>query len=381
MPFTKILKDSIFPILCFIAMQVLALIIEPYSKTYLCESFYTGKGVIASLFTGFIYNFFVFSIYLLLFCVYFIKFHINKSQIIKIAIADIIWLIIVEFIKTIVYSMDFKYGMLLFFFIDVIYIFGVQFILTFVLRKSIAKSRSYINKFNITLSVVMLALITVISIMLYGFILKTAELGRYDEIQICIDSMIFKEYIYVLLTTVIFQTLCFMILLDTFKYEISAPRPTLFFITVLFAAVICALKLIFPVGMICKINRFSDLSSKLNDNEFYIERSAITILRRGEIGEYETYYSERKDIYIGDKLICKFDSNYTYEKGDAEKFESDGYRFLVIKNMLVAYADEKGHTGYILANGEMSDKSVTNLIGFDWLDWIEEPYGLLWENQ
>lgn len=63
---------------------------------------------------------------------------------------------------------------------------------------------------------------------------------------------------------------------------------------------------------------------------------------------------------------------------DVEKFESDGYRFLVIKNMLVAYADEKGHTGYILANGEMSDKSVTNLIGFDW---IEEPYSLLWENQ
>lgn len=73
MRFTKILKDSIFPLLCFIAMQVLALIIEPYSKTYLCESFYTGKGVIASLFTGVIYNFFVFSIYLLLFLRLFYK--------------------------------------------------------------------------------------------------------------------------------------------------------------------------------------------------------------------------------------------------------------------------------------------------------------------
>ena len=122
MRFTKILKDSIFPLLCFIVMQVLALIIEPYSKTYLCESFYTGKGVIASLFTGVIYNFFVFSIYLLLFCVYFIKFHMNKSQIIKIAIADILWLVIIEFVKAIVYFMGFKYGMLLFFFIDVIYL-------------------------------------------------------------------------------------------------------------------------------------------------------------------------------------------------------------------------------------------------------------------
>lgn len=77
-------------------------------------------------------------------------------------------------------------------------------------------------------------------------------------------------------------------------------------------------------------------------------------------------------------MICKFDSNYTYEKSDVEKFELNGYRFFVIKNMLVAYADEKGHTGYVLANGEMSDKSITNLIDFDW---IEAPYDLLWKKQ
>ena len=73
MRFLKILKDSVFPLLCFIAMQLLALIIEP-SKNYLSESFFNGKDVISSLFTGAIYNLFVFSVYLLLFCVYFIKF-------------------------------------------------------------------------------------------------------------------------------------------------------------------------------------------------------------------------------------------------------------------------------------------------------------------
>ena len=57
---------------------------------------------------------------------------------------------------------------------------------------------------------------------------------------------------------------------------------------------------------------------------------------------------------------------------------SNGYRFLVIKNMLVAYVDEKGNTGYVLANGEMSDKSITNLIDFYC---IEAPYDLLWKNQ
>ena len=45
MCFLKILKDSIFPLLCFIIMQLLALIIEP-SKNYLSESFYNGKEVI-----------------------------------------------------------------------------------------------------------------------------------------------------------------------------------------------------------------------------------------------------------------------------------------------------------------------------------------------
>lgn len=39
---------------------------------------------------------------------------------------------------------------------------------------------------------------------------------------------------------------------------------------------------------------------------------------------------------------------------------------------------KKGHTGYVLANGEMSDKSITNLIDFDW---IEAPYDLLWKKQ
>lgn len=379
MRFLKILKDSVFPLLCFIAMQLLALIIEP-SKNYLSESLYNGKDVISSLFTGVIYNFYVFSVYLLLFCVYFIKFHINKSQIIKIVIADLLWLVIIEFVKAIVYSINLKYSMLFFFYIDLIYILGVQSILTFALRKNITKSRSYINKSNIILSVILLALITVISITLYGFISKTAELSNYDELKICVDSMIFKEYVYVLLVTAFSQTFCFMVLLNTFQYEPSTPRPTLFFIVVLFATIICALKLIVPTGMICKINRLSDRSSKLNDNEFYIEHSAITVLRKSDVGEYETYYNESNYVYIGDKLICKFDNNYTYEKSDVEKFELNGYRFLVIKNMLVAYVDEKGHTGYVLANGEMSDKSITktNLIDFDW---IEAPYDLLWKNQ
>ena len=169
MRFLKILKDSVFPLLCFIAMQLLALIIEP-SKNYLSESFFNGKDVISSLFTGAIYNLFVFSVYLLLFCVYFIKFRINKTQIIKIAIADLLWLIVIEFVKAIVYFINLEYSMLFFFYIDLIYILGVQSILTFALRKTITKSRSYINKFNIILSVILLALITVISIMLYGFI-------------------------------------------------------------------------------------------------------------------------------------------------------------------------------------------------------------------
>jgi len=314
----------------------------------------------------------------LLFCVFFIKFRINKTQIIKIAIADLLWLIVIEFVKAIVYFINLEYSMLFFFYIDLIYILGVQSILTFALRKTITKSRSYINKFNIILSVILLALITVISIMLYGFISKTAELSNYDELKICVDSMIFKEYVYVLLVTAFSQTLCFMVLLNTFQYEPSAPRPTLFFIVVLFATIICALKLIAPTGMICKINRLSDRSSKLNDNEFYIEHSAITVLRKSDVGEYETYYNESNYVYIGDKLICKFDSNYTYEKNDVEKFELNGYRFLVIKNMLVAYVDEKGNTGYVLANGEMSDKSITNLIDFYC---IEAPYDLLWKNQ
>lgn len=377
MRFLKILKDSVFPLLCFIAMQLLVLIIEP-SKNYLSESFFNGKDVISSLFTGAIYNFFVFSVYLLLFCVYFIKFRINKTQIIKIAIADLLWLIVIEFVKAIVYFINLEYSMLFFFYIDLIYILGVQSILTFALRKTITKSRSYINKFNIILSIILLALITVISIMLYGFISQTAELSNYDELKICVDSMIFKEYVYVLLVTAFSQTLCFMVLLNTFQYEPSAPRPTLFFIVVLFATIICALKLIAPTGMICKINRLSDRSSKLNDNEFYIEHSAITVLRKSDVGEYETYYNESNYVYIGDKLICKFDSNYTYEKNDVEKFELNGYRFLVIKNMLVAYVDEKGNTGYVLANGEMSDKSITNLIDFYC---IEAPYDLLWKNQ
>ena len=379
MRFLKILKDSVFPLLCFIAMQLLALIIEP-SKNYLSESFFNGKDVISSLFTGAIYNLFVFSVYLLLFCVYFIKFRINKnSRLIKnYDFADLLWLIVIEFVKAIVYFINLEYSMLFFFYIDLIYILGVQSILTFALRKTITKSRSYINKFNIILSIILLALITVISIMLYGFISQTAELSNYDELKICVDSMIFKEYVYVLLVTAFSQTLCFMVLLNTFQYEPSAPRPTLFFIVVLFAAIICALKLIAPTGMICKINRFSDRSSKLNDNEFYIEHSAITVLRKSDVGEYETFYNESNYVYIGDKLICKFDSNYTYEKNDVEKFELNGYRFLVIKNMLVAYVDEKGNTGYVLANGEMSDKSITNLIDFYW---IETPYDLLWKNQ
>ena len=196
MRFLKILKDSVFPLLCFIAMQLLALIIEP-SKNYLSESFFNGKDVISSLFTGAIYNLFVFSVYLLLFCVYFIKFRINKTQIIKIAIADLLWLIVIEFVKAIVYFINLEYSMLFFFYIDLIYILGVQSILTFALRKTITKSRSYINKFNIILSIILLALITVISIMLYGFISQTAELSNYDELKICVDSMIFKEYVYV----------------------------------------------------------------------------------------------------------------------------------------------------------------------------------------
>ena len=119
MRFLKILKDSVFPLLCFIAMQLLALIIEP-SKNYLSESFFNGKDVISSLFTGAIYNLFVFSVYLLLFCVYFIKFRINKTQIIKIAIADLLWLIVIEFVKAIVYFINLEYSMLFFFYIDLI---------------------------------------------------------------------------------------------------------------------------------------------------------------------------------------------------------------------------------------------------------------------
>ena len=133
-------------------MQLLALIIEP-SKNYLSESFFNGKDVISSLFTGAIYNLFVFSVYLLLFCVYFIKFRINKTQIIKIAIADLLWLIVIEFVKAIVYFINLQYSMLFFLLHKyLIYILGVQkIILTFALRKTITKSRSYINKFNINI--------------------------------------------------------------------------------------------------------------------------------------------------------------------------------------------------------------------------------------
>jgi hypothetical protein len=249
---------------------------------------------------------------------------------------------------------------------------GIQLILIFLFKKQIKKSALHIKQLNVIIIMILLGLIAAGSVMLYRFNLKITELSAYTEkAEDYINSIIFKENIRILFITVLFQTFCFMILLNRFQCEVAAPRVVLSFITVLFSLGICALKLIAPAGMICRINKSSDYSSKINQEEFYIDRSEMTVFRETDGGESPVYYSQSIEIYFGENKVCQTNSNYAYEKDDIENSEIDGYKILVIKNILAAFVDENGNTGYILADGEMSGKCMADFLDYNW---VEKPY-------